>query len=103
MMASMGVTDPADLTPHHLRLNVSATDNQSYAELYDWLAPGPAARRAPRDWADDWAMAAPTLRRGRRSAHSTAPTGRAPTVRRQEDRHDHRRRAHRHRRSPTRA
>jgi hypothetical protein len=57
IMAAMGVTDPSQLSPHHLRLNVSATRNQSYAELYDWLAPGELMAEPPRDWAHDWATA----------------------------------------------
>ena len=57
IMAAMGVTDPSQLSPHHLRLNVSATRNQSYAELYDWLAPGELVAEPPRDWAHDWATA----------------------------------------------
>jgi len=57
IMAAMGITDPSDLAPHHLRLNVSVTRNQSYAELYDWLAPGELVAEPPREWAHDWAAA----------------------------------------------
>ena len=59
IMAAMGVADPMDLTPHHLRLNVSPTRNQSYAELYDWLSPGQLLAEPPQDWAQDWAVASP--------------------------------------------
>jgi len=70
IMAAMGVTDPADLTPHHLRMNVSATDNRSYASLYDWLAPGQLLAEPPEDWAHDWATAsADHFGAGPRPAH----------------------------------
>jgi len=70
IMAAMGVTDPSDLTPHHLRRNVSATDNRSYAALYDWLAPGQLTAEPPEDWAHDWATASPDrFGAGPRPAH----------------------------------
>ena len=52
--------DPRELRPHHAACAASTThDPRSYAELYDWLAPGRAARRAAR--------------------RAGPPTGRAPT------------------------
>ena len=39
LMASMGVADPADLTPHMLRKKMSPTLVRSYAEIYEWLLP----------------------------------------------------------------
>jgi glutamate synthase domain-containing protein 2 len=59
LMASMGVTDPAELTPHLLRKRISATEQRSYAELYESLAPGELVSGAPAGWAADWAAADP--------------------------------------------
>ena len=39
LMASMGVADPADLTPYMLRKKMSPTLVRSYAEIYEWLLP----------------------------------------------------------------
>jgi len=59
LMASMGVDDPAKLSPHMLHVRLSASAHRSYAELYTWLQPkallddaAPARRR-------DWAAADP--------------------------------------------
>ncbi|MEU5214171.1 FMN-binding glutamate synthase family protein [Streptomyces sp. NPDC020742] len=59
IMASMGVTDPADLRPHMLRRRVDATTVLSGAEMYDLLAPGELLADPPRTWAEDWAAADP--------------------------------------------
>ncbi len=59
IMAAMGVTDPAQLNPHHLRRNVSATTTHSYAELYEWLEPGQLLAEPPQGWAADWGVATP--------------------------------------------
>ena len=61
MMASMGVDDPDELSPHHLMRRVDHVTTRSYAELYEWLEPGElldgdAAARAGRA---DWARASP--------------------------------------------
>ena len=62
-MASMGVSDPAELNPAMLRRNVSPTEARSYAELYEWLAPGQLLDDAPQGWAEDWqAASADTFR-----------------------------------------
>lgn len=57
IMGSMGISDPAMLSPHLLRKKVSATQQVSYAELYEWLAPGELIEQAPESWAFDWAAA----------------------------------------------
>ncbi len=64
MIASMGCTTPDQLTPHQLRINVSHTESLSYAERFEWLAPGELLAEAPRTWAADWAAA---------SAHAFRP------------------------------
>ena len=59
-MASMGVDDPAKLTPHLLMRRVDEHTTCSYAELYEWLEPGELASGDPREsWAREWAMADP--------------------------------------------
>ena len=59
IMAAMGVSDPSQLTPHHLRRNVSAVETYSYARLYEWLAPGQLLDAPPDSWATDWEAASP--------------------------------------------
>ncbi len=57
IMAAMGVRDPADLSPHQLRLNTSPSENHSYADVYEWLEPGQLLDDPPQSWAGDWAAA----------------------------------------------
>ncbi|WP_405492521.1 FMN-binding glutamate synthase family protein [Nocardia sp. NBC_00511] len=59
IMASMGVSDPAELSPHLLHKRISSTERRSYAELYEWLAPGALIVEPPESWAFDWAAATP--------------------------------------------
>ncbi|MFF3419024.1 FMN-binding glutamate synthase family protein [Streptomyces sp. NPDC002698] len=59
IMAAMGVRDPGELTPHRLLRRVGPTTVRSYAELYEWLAPGVLPAAAPPAWAADWAAADP--------------------------------------------
>jgi hypothetical protein len=58
-MAAMGVRDPGALTPHHLRRRTDPTTVRSYAELYEWLAPGVLLQEPPASWDADWAAADP--------------------------------------------
>jgi glutamate synthase domain-containing protein 2 len=59
IMASMGVTDPADLRPHMLRRRIDPYTERSYEELYEWLEPGQLLAGAPQSWAADWKAADP--------------------------------------------
>ena len=59
LMASMGVTDPADLTPEMLRRNISPTESRSYASIYEWLRPGQLLEDPPSSWAQEWKAASP--------------------------------------------
>ncbi|MCM6775544.1 FMN-binding glutamate synthase family protein [Nocardia sp. CDC159] len=59
LMASMGVDDPTQLTPHMLRKKVSPTLMRSYAELYEWLEPGQLLDDPPQGWRADWEAADP--------------------------------------------
>ncbi|WP_392971859.1 FMN-binding glutamate synthase family protein [Streptomyces sp. LN245] len=59
IMAAMGVRDPGELTPHRLLRRVGPTTVRSYAELYEWLAPGVLLAEPPAAWAADWAAADP--------------------------------------------
>jgi glutamate synthase domain-containing protein 2 len=59
IMAAMGVRDPGALTPHHLRRRTDPTTVRSYAELYEWLAPGVLLQEPPASWDADWAAADP--------------------------------------------
>ena len=38
---------------------VDHVESRSYAELYEWLAPGELLDEAPETWAADWAHADP--------------------------------------------
>ena len=67
LMASMGVADPAaDLSPHMLRKRLSATEQRSYAELYEWLPAKALLDDAVPSWRADWNAA---------DADSFAPVG----------------------------
>ena len=59
IMAAMGVRKPAELTPELLRRRTDPTTVLSYAELYEWLAPGVLLGEPPRSWGADWAAADP--------------------------------------------
>ncbi|MGW2857598.1 FMN-binding glutamate synthase family protein, partial [Streptomyces sp. NPDC001215] len=59
IMASMGVTDPAELRPHMLRQRVAPFTERSYEELYEWLEPGQLLAEPPASWAADWKAADP--------------------------------------------
>ncbi|MFE9097423.1 glutamate synthase-related protein [Streptomyces sp. NPDC007264] len=59
IMAAMGVRDPADLTPALLMRRTDAATVRSYADLYEWLAPGVLLAGPPPSWAADWAAADP--------------------------------------------
>ncbi|MEU0213163.1 FMN-binding glutamate synthase family protein [Streptomyces canus] len=59
LMASMGVTDPADLRPHMLRRRIDPYTERSYEELYEWLEPGQLLAEPPAAWAADWQVADP--------------------------------------------
>ena len=57
IMAAMGCRTPAELTPHHLQRNITATQTHSYAELYEWLRPGELLDEPPQSWASEWSAA----------------------------------------------
>jgi glutamate synthase domain-containing protein 2 len=59
LMASMGVSEPADLGPHLLRRRVDPSTIRPYSELYEWLEPGRLLADPPRSWEQDWAAADP--------------------------------------------
>ncbi len=59
IMASMGVSDPSMLNPQMLRKRLSPTEQRSYAELYEWLAPGELLDHARATWRLDWESADP--------------------------------------------
>ena len=65
IMASMGVSDPRDLTPELLQRNIERTEHRSYAELYEWLEPGELLSQPPESWVRDWTAADPTSFRNR--------------------------------------
>ncbi|MEW2164714.1 FMN-binding glutamate synthase family protein [Streptomyces sp. NPDC007084] len=59
IMAAMGVREPAALTPHRLLRRTGPTTARTYAELYEWPAPGVLLAEPPRSWAEDWTSADP--------------------------------------------
>jgi glutamate synthase domain-containing protein 2 len=59
IVASMGLRNFAELHPAMLMRRVDHVRTASYAELYDWLAPGELLAEPPMDWAADWAAADP--------------------------------------------
>lgn len=59
LMASMGVSDLSQLSPHLLRKRVSPTEQRTYAEIYEWLSPRQLLVETPPTWLDDWMRANP--------------------------------------------
>ena len=59
LISSMGLHGPGDLRPSQVMRRVSHTTTRSYADLYDWLAPGELIADAPSEWAADWRLANP--------------------------------------------
>jgi glutamate synthase domain-containing protein 2 len=59
IIASMGVRDLAELRPHMLCRRVDPVTVRSYADLYEWLAPGQLLIDPPESWAADWKAADP--------------------------------------------
>ncbi|GAB3486787.1 FMN-binding glutamate synthase family protein [Flexivirga sp.] len=57
IMATLGVREPHELSPHMLRHNISPQESRSYAELFTWLQPGELLQGAPHSWAADWQAA----------------------------------------------
>jgi hypothetical protein len=56
----MGARHPRELSPTQLRKVISPWETRSYAELFDWLAPGQLVEEPPQSWAADWAAADPS-------------------------------------------
>ncbi|MFI5797713.1 glutamate synthase-related protein [Streptomyces sp. NPDC051677] len=59
VMAAMGVREPGGLTPAHLVRRTGPGTTRSYAQLYEWLAPGELLAGPPQSWAADWKEADP--------------------------------------------
>ncbi len=59
LIASMGLHSPAEVGPHHLVRRVDHVTSRSYAELYEWLAPGQLLDDPPESWLADWERADP--------------------------------------------
>jgi glutamate synthase domain-containing protein 2 len=59
LIASLGLSGPAELHPAMLMRRIDHVQTRSYLDLYDWLEPGQLLAEPPRDWADDWTAADP--------------------------------------------
>jgi glutamate synthase domain-containing protein 2 len=59
LIASMGLHSPADVTPRHLVRRVDHVRADSYAVLYEWLAPNQLLEDPPEAWIGDWERADP--------------------------------------------
>ncbi len=59
LIASMGLTSPDQVGPHHLVRRVDNVTSRSYAELFEWLAPGQLLDEPPESWLTDWDRADP--------------------------------------------
>lgn len=59
ILASMGVHDGSQLSPWMLRRNTAPDENRSFAEIYEWLAPGELLEGAPPAWEASWEAADP--------------------------------------------
>jgi glutamate synthase domain-containing protein 2 len=59
IMGAMGVRHPSEVRPEMLMRRVDHDEVGSYADLYEWLAPGELISEAPESWARDWSRANP--------------------------------------------
>jgi glutamate synthase domain-containing protein 2 len=59
LIASMGLSSPSEVGPHHLMRRVDHVTSRSYAELYEWLEPGQLLDEVPESWRVDWERADP--------------------------------------------
>jgi len=59
MIASLGLAGPHEVHPAMLFRRIDQVRTATYAELYDWLAPGELLDEPPQGWAGDWAAATP--------------------------------------------
>lgn len=57
--AAMGLTRPDQVRPEHLMRRIDHTSTRSYAQLFEWLAPGQLLSEPPSSWTDDWKAADP--------------------------------------------
>ncbi|SOD72187.1 glutamate synthase domain-containing protein 2 [Jatrophihabitans sp. GAS493] len=57
MIASLGLSGPQELHPAMLMRRIDHVRTDSYAQLYDWLAPKQLLEQPSEDWAPDWAAA----------------------------------------------
>ncbi|MCW2968448.1 MAG: glutamate synthase [Solirubrobacteraceae bacterium] len=59
IIGSMGLNGPWEIEPWMLVRRVDEVTTSSFAELYEWLAPGELLGSAPQTWAADWLRADP--------------------------------------------
>lgn len=59
MIASLGLSGPAELHPAMLFRRVDHVCSASYQDLYEWLEPGQLLAQPPKGWAADWQAADP--------------------------------------------
>ncbi|HET9102457.1 MAG TPA: FMN-binding glutamate synthase family protein [Solirubrobacteraceae bacterium] len=59
LVASMGLHDPAEVTPYHLVRRVDHVTTRNYGELFQWLRPGELLESPPPLWAHAWERADP--------------------------------------------
>jgi glutamate synthase domain-containing protein 2 len=59
LIAAMGLAGPSQVGPHQLMRRIDHITSRSYAELYEWIAPGELLAEAPESWAADWTRADP--------------------------------------------
>jgi glutamate synthase domain-containing protein 2 len=59
IIASMGLSGPGEVSPHHLVRRIDHVNSRSYAELYEWLADGELLSDPPPSWREDWERADP--------------------------------------------
>jgi glutamate synthase domain-containing protein 2 len=59
IIASMGLADPSEVSPHHLVRRIDHVQSLSYAELYEWLGEGELLSDPPESWRADWERADP--------------------------------------------
>ena len=59
IMSAMGVATTRDLHPGMLMRRIDHVNTRSYADLYEWLAPGQLLSDPPDSWLREWSAADP--------------------------------------------
>lgn len=84
LLGAAGLKHPDDLRPHDIYRRISATDVQTYKQIYSYLEPGALLGEIPKGWRHWVSLASPdqfTADRLRAEAETSEPAGPTPKPR----------------------